>query len=453
MRFKRICTAAIGAVIFFVIALVFLQTGNQLITIEYNVRYSNEDYLQTYYANDTKEFTDENSSQRQTILKDTDFFVSESITDYSLYRIDFGDIKNNVIINDLVLKFLFLKLPIEEEDMILYEYIDKIVFAGEDINIEAAGYDAKIVFDLSHKVELLNQKLVNANKFLQILYGLIAILGGALFYLFYDKVKVLVLWFLDILKSTSLIAGLAFNDFKMKYAASYLGTIWAFVQPIVTVSIYILVFGYGFKSSPVSDVPFALWLTAGIVPWFFFQDAWTGATNSLFEYSYLVKKVVFKISALPIVKMLSAIFVHAFFTVLTIVLYKAFGYSIKISIIQTIYYTFCIFVLTLGLSYITAACVVFFRDISQVVMIILQFGMWLTPIMWSSDMFGAKIEKILMLNPMFYVVQGYRDSFYSGVWFWQKPRLTIYFWIVAFAIMIIGIKVFKRLEKHFADVL
>ncbi|MDE7322608.1 MAG: ABC transporter permease [Lachnospiraceae bacterium] len=285
------------------------------------------------------------------------------------------------------------------------------------------------------------------------LHWLSAVLGAVVFYLLYNKVKVLVLWFFDILKSTSLIAGLAFNDFKMKYAASYLGTIWAFIQPIVTVSIYILVFGYGFKSSPVSDVPFALWLTAGIVPWFFFQDAWIGATNSLFEYSYLVKKVVFKISALPIVKMLSAIFVHIFFTVLAIVLYKVFGYPIKITILQTIYYTFCILVLTLGLSYITSACVVFFRDISQVLMIILQFGMWLTPIMWSSDMFGAKVERVLMLNPMYYVVQGYRDAFYEGAWFWDKPKLSIYFWVITLIIMVMGIKVFKKLEKHFADVL
>lgn len=83
---------------------------------------------------------------------------------------------------------------------------------------------------------------------------------------------------------------LSVNDFKTKYAGSYLGVIWAFVQPVVTVLIYWFVFEVGFRSGSVHSVPFILWLVAGIVPWFFFAEAWGSATNCLMEYSYLVKK-------------------------------------------------------------------------------------------------------------------------------------------------------------------
>ena len=113
-------------------------------------------------------------------------------------------------------------------------------------------------------------------------------------------------WFRDIYRNRKLILDLANKDFKSRYAASYLGIIWAFVQPIVTVAIYILVFQLGFKAKPVRDVPYALWLVVGIVPWLFFQEALLSATNSLIEFSYLVKKVVFKISVLPMVKIISA---------------------------------------------------------------------------------------------------------------------------------------------------
>ena len=95
-----------------------------------------------------------------------------------------------------------------------------------------------------------------------------------------------------------LILELAISDFKTRYATSYLGMIWAFVQPIVSVMIYVIIFGYGLRSAPVRDVPFVLWLVAGIIPWFYFSEAWTSATNSLREYSYLVKKVLFDITAL-----------------------------------------------------------------------------------------------------------------------------------------------------------
>ena len=73
-----------------------------------------------------------------------------------------------------------------------------------------------------------------------------------------------------------------------------------------------LFFQVGLKAGTVSNYPFVLYLVSGIVPWFFFQDALNGGTNALLEYNYLVKKVVFKISILPIVKIISALFVHAF---------------------------------------------------------------------------------------------------------------------------------------------
>ena len=100
-----------------------------------------------------------------------------------------------------------------------------------------------------------------------------------------------------------MIYKLAKNDFKTKYAGSYLGIIWAFIQPVITVLVYWFVFEVGFRGGSDSlPVPFVLYLVAGIIPWFFFQDGLTGGTNSLLEYSYLVKKVVFNISVLPVVK-------------------------------------------------------------------------------------------------------------------------------------------------------
>lgn len=127
-------------------------------------------------------------------------------------------------------------------------------------------------------------------------------------------------------KSRKMIFKLAKNDFKTKYAGSYLGIIWAFVQPIMTILLYWFVFQVGFRSQPYGDYPFVLWLTAGLVPWFFFSDAWNGATNSMLEYSFLVKKVVFDIGILPVIKIFSAFFVNIFFSLFMVVLFMVNGY-------------------------------------------------------------------------------------------------------------------------------
>lgn len=246
---------------------------------------------------------------------------------------------------------------------------------------------------------------------------------------------------------------LARNDFKTRFAGSYLGIFWAFVQPVVTILVYWFVFQVGLKSGNVGDYPFVLWLIAGLVPWFFFSDALSAGTSSMLEYQYLVKKVVFDISILPIVKLLSAMFVHLFFMLLTVIIYALYGYTPDLYTLQIIYYSFCTFALSLALVYFTCAVVVFFRDTSQIIGIFLQVGIWMTPIMWQITILPERLVWIFKLMPMYYIVQGYRDALLDKNWIWERPMMTLYFWAVTIILMIFGTRVFRRLKVHFADVL
>ena len=120
------------------------------------------------------------------------------------------------------------------------------------------------------------------------------------------------------------------------------------------------------------------------------------------------------------------------------------------------YYSFAAAMLALAFGYLTSAVNVFFKDMAQIVSICLQFGMWLTPIMYQETMFADKAPwfvTILKLNPFYYVVAGYRDSMLTGNWFWERPKLGIYFWVVTLVIGLLGLRVFKRLRPHFSDVL
>lgn len=257
-------------------------------------------------------------------------------------------------------------------------------------------------------------------------------------------------------QNRQLIMKLSVNDFKTKYAGSYLGIIWAFVQPVVTILVYWFVFSVGLKAGNAQNYPFVLYLTSGIVPWFFFQDALNGGTNALLEYNYLVKKVVFKISILPIVKIISALFVHIFFVGFVLALSAFYGYLPTLYALQLFYYLACTFVFVLALVYATSAIVVFFRDLTQIINIVLQVGVWLTPIMWDIEAVLANhplIIKIFKLNPMFYIVTGYRDSILGHIGILAHVRWGIYFWIVTILLFAIGTTIFKRLKPHFADVL
>ena len=110
----------------------------------------------------------------------------------------------------------------------------------------------------------------------------------------------------DWVDNRKLIVELAKNDFSMKFAGSFFGVVWAFVQPIVTVLLYVFVFQIAFHAGPTDDgYPYALWLIAGICPWLFFSEAIPSASNCFIEYNCLVKKMVFPISILPLIKIIS----------------------------------------------------------------------------------------------------------------------------------------------------
>jgi len=279
---------------------------------------------------------------------------------------------------------------------------------------------------------------------------LLLISGIFLVLVFYKRV---ILFLREIYNGKTLIYELAKNDLRNRYLGSYLGIVWAFVQPVVTIMIFWFVFQVGFKSAPVENFPFILWLICGMIPWNFFSESVMGSANSIADNSYLVKKVVFNVNTLPIVRILSSLFVHLFFILLIFIMFLIYGYKPSIYNIQIIYYLFAAIMLILGISWITSSLVIFFKDLGQIINIILQFGFWLTPIFWSFDIMPEKYHFIFKLNPMYYIIEGYRDTFINKVWFWHHYNLTINFWVITCALLITGAMIFKRLRPHFADVL
>ncbi len=257
----------------------------------------------------------------------------------------------------------------------------------------------------------------------------------------------------DIIQSRFLILELAKNDFREKYLGSYLGILWAFLQPIMTIFIFWFVFEVGFKSKPAGDFPFILWLVSGLIPWFFFSEALLNATNSIISNSYLVNKVVFRVSILPLIKIISALAIHIFFVVFLIIIFLLYGYSPTIYYLQIIYYITASLLLLLGFSWMTSSLVIFLKDISQAIGVILQFGFWGTPIFWSLDIIPEKYQVLFKLNPVYYIIQGFRNTFIYHRWFWEDASQTIYFWLVTIIIFAIGALVFRKLRPHFADVL
>lgn len=260
----------------------------------------------------------------------------------------------------------------------------------------------------------------------------------------------------NIIEKLKMIYTLARSDFKKRFAGSFFGIVWMFVQPLATVLIYTLVFQIGFRATPsIPGIPYVIFIITGLVPWFYFQDSIIGITQSPIEYNFLVKKVVFDVRLLPMIKLVSAFFAHIFFIIIMIIALIIARVPISINYFMIIYFSFALSVFALGLGYIASSINVFFRDMQQIVNILLQFGVWLAPIMYDENLFGGRADiiiKILRFNPFYYIVKGYRmcllgDNFDTFLFH------TIYFWAFSIIILFLGIKIFDNLKRHFSDVL
>lgn len=246
---------------------------------------------------------------------------------------------------------------------------------------------------------------------------------------------------------------MAKREVKTQYVGSFIGFMWTFIHPLMMIFIYWMVFSVGFKVKPMNNAPFVVWLTAGISIWFIFSEIVNGSATAVCANANLIKKTLFHSQILPLIKIVSCLVTHSAFLIILAGLLVFQDMPFSLYFFQALYYLAGMLILALGLSWAVSALNVFIRDVGQIVGVFLQIGFWTTPIFWDIRIMPAKVQTILKLNPMYYIVQGYRDSFIYFVPFWRHPYQTVYFWVVAIALFLAGAMIFKRLKPHFGDVL
>jgi len=159
------------------------------------------------------------------------------------------------------------------------------------------------------------------------------------------------------------------RDFADRYTGSFLGMLWAFLEPLAMMGIMWAVFSLGLKVRPSGDVPFVAYLFTGMVAYNFFSETVSSSAGVIRSYSFLVKKVKFRVAILPIVKINSALLVHFIFLFIVMGVIMASGIRPSLYWLQAAYYMFSLLFLLLGLGWLLSALGVFIRDIANVVQI------------------------------------------------------------------------------------
>ena len=250
-----------------------------------------------------------------------------------------------------------------------------------------------------------------------------------------------------------LVWRLARAEFKDRYAGTFLGAAWAVLQPTAIMGVFFYVFAFGLRpSGPNADV-FAASLLVGLGCWFWFSDAVSGGATAVTQSAYIVKKISFPLEILPVVPTISSLVVHLGVMTILAAGLAVTGHLALPRIVWLVYYMGALGALSISISFVLAAITPFQKDVVPTTGLVINLLFWLTPIVWSFDLFHGGAADWLIWNPMTYVVEGYRYALIAEVT--QAPTLAqaSAFWATALMIFLLGASLYHRLRADFADVL
>lgn len=236
------------------------------------------------------------------------------------------------------------------------------------------------------------------------------------------------------------------KDIRGKYKGSFLGVLWSFINPLLMALVYAIVFPFILKSSQDNYVTF---IVIAILPWNWFTTVISQGTFCILGNSDIIKKVYFPREILPLSTATSGL-VNYFISVPIILLFLLFsgiGFSWNIFWLPLIAFTQ--YILTIAIIMITSAIDVYIRDAEYIINFIVMMLFYATPVLYSTTLFPAKFRWILYLNPMTIIINSYRDIFYYK----QMPNMSLLLTVLglSFILLVIGIAIFRKLKKGFAE--
>jgi ABC-type polysaccharide/polyol phosphate export permease len=236
------------------------------------------------------------------------------------------------------------------------------------------------------------------------------------------------------------------KEIRGKYKASFLGVLWSFVNPLLTVLVYAIVFPLILKNTQPHYVTF---LIIGILPWTWFTTSISGGTNCILMNAGIIKKVYFPREILPISVVTSGLINYLISCLIILIFVFVGGIGVGTSLVALPLVMIIQYILQLGLLFITCAVDIYIRDAEYIINFFVNMLFYGTPVLYSATLFPEKYRWILYLNPFATLINSYRNIFYDKV-FPNFKMLGMVFGL-SVVVLIVGYIIFKKLEKGFAE--
>lgn len=236
------------------------------------------------------------------------------------------------------------------------------------------------------------------------------------------------------------------KDVGGKYKHSFLGILWSFVNPLLQIIVYAIIFPLIMRSNIEYYVVF---MVCGLIPWNYFSTVINRASFTMIENGNILKKVYFPREILPLSVVTSETITFLISSIIIVCFVLGYGLGITINIVFYPILLFVQFVLLLGISLFVSSITVYFRDLQHFIGVLLQLFFYATPIVYSVETIPENFQWILKYNPMTYIIEGYRDIFY----YQTMPEIGTLLIVLVIGILlcVTGYIVFNKLQKKFAE--
>jgi len=256
----------------------------------------------------------------------------------------------------------------------------------------------------------------------------------------------------DLWRYRELFQVLAWRDLSVRYKQTAIGALWALIRPFLTMVVFTIVFGHIAQLPSDGSTPYALMVFAGLLPWTFFASGLSEASNSLVQNAGLITKVYIPWLIVPTAAVVVALmdFLLSFCTLVAMLVWYQFMPGWQIALLPA--FVLLVFVASLGPALWLTSLNVRYRDFRYVIPFIIQFGVYISPVGFSSSLVPEQWRLLYSLNPLVGIIDGFRWCILRGQSQLHLPGLAVSV-VISALLLWLGIRQFRKTEKSFADLI
>ena len=247
------------------------------------------------------------------------------------------------------------------------------------------------------------------------------------------------------------VTGLDLHDFSVLFPLQSGDAPDSLLSPLLQILIYWFVFSVGLGTQEKNGFPYHLWLMCGMMPWLALNSAILGASASIQQAASIIRNVRIPLSIIPMKAVVRAYYEHLWTMAILLIALLLGGVPVTWHYLELAYYLAASWVLLIGAALLTSSLTAVFRDFGELLQPLMRLLFYVSSVVWAIDGLSPGLQRVMRLNPLVYIIEGYRKCLLYGEGFWLSPGQGAYFWLAALALLAAGCTLHMRLRNRFID--